>query len=195
VKFGDTLESIGGGAFCNCTSLERITLPLKDGIITADDVFRGCDNLRQVDLVGRVHEFVAALPLDDWKNDMNAKINSINQILPNTPAGDHYGGEVGEKGRAVKRWIRSVLRKLVDYKQQYRDLLTTLVDDHLALLPRDIVLNNVLPFLEMPSYTTFEGEDEEDEGEEDRPIRRQGLLHLTELIIGRVARSFATWRR
>jgi hypothetical protein len=164
VTFGDKLESIGGEAFLYCTSLERITIPLKDGIIDNDDddhdTFAGCMNLRHVDLVGRVHEFVAALHLDDWKNDMNAEINSINQILPNTPAGDHYDGEVGGKGWAIQTWIRSVLHKIVDYKQQHRDLLTeatSILIEELAL-PREIVIYNVLPFLELPSYT-FKGEE------------------------------------
>jgi hypothetical protein len=198
LKFGDKLESVGELAFVDCTTLERITIPLNDSMITYDNIFAGCYNMKHVDLVGGVHETIAALHLEDWRNDMNEAIDAINHILPNTPAGrlgldnDDEGG----KGQAVKQWIRSVLRKLVDYKQQYRNLLTeatTILVEDLALLPRDIVLNNVLPFLELPSYT-FEGEEEEDEEEEDRPIRRQGLLHLTELIIGRVIRSFATWR-
>ncbi len=79
VKFGDKLETIGGRAFGNCRSLERITLPLKYDMIEDDDddddyykdVFQGCDNLRHVDLLGGVHEFVADLPLDEWKNDMS----------------------------------------------------------------------------------------------------------------------------
>jgi len=34
LKFGSMLERMGLGAFTNCTSLERITIPLKDGMIT-----------------------------------------------------------------------------------------------------------------------------------------------------------------
>jgi len=167
VKFGDKLETIGGYAFLRCRSLERITLPLKDDMIDDDDddddykdVFKGCDNLRHVDLLGGgVHEFVAALHMDDWKNEMNAKINSINQILPNTPAGDHYagdhyGGEVGGKGRAIQTWIRSVLRKLDDYEQQHRNLLTeatTILVEEVGL-PQELVINNILPCLQLPSY-------------------------------------------
>jgi hypothetical protein len=160
VTFGDKLETIGGRAFNRCTSLERITLPLKYDMIDDDDryyhdVFQGCDNLRRVDLVGGVHEFVAALPLDEWKNDMNAKINSINRILPNTPAGHYYyGGEVGEKGRAIQTWIISVLRKLDDYKEQHCNLLTaatTILVKEVGL-PQEIVINNILPCLQLPSY-------------------------------------------
>jgi hypothetical protein len=166
VKFGDKLETIGLRAFGNCPSLERITLPLKDDMIDDDDddddyedVFQGCDNLRHVDLLGGVHEFVPALHMDDWKNDMNAKINSINQILLNTPAGYYYydydGDYVevaGGKGRAIQTWIRSVLHKLDDYEQQHRNLLTeatTILVEEVGL-PQELVINNILPCLQLP---------------------------------------------
>jgi hypothetical protein len=157
VKFGYKLERIAGWAFHNCESLERIAIPLSNRIIEIDDydfnynfdVFEGCSKLKHVDLVGGVHETIAALPVDEWRNDMNAAIDAINEILPNT---SYEGG----KGLAVKRWIRSVLCKIVYYKQQHCIMLTeattTLVEE-LALLPRDIVINNVLPFLKLPSFT------------------------------------------
>ena len=70
VKFGDKLESVGC-AFISCTSLERITLPLKYDMIDDDDddddykdVFKGCDNLRHVDLLGG--EFMNLSPLCIW---------------------------------------------------------------------------------------------------------------------------------
>jgi hypothetical protein len=173
VKFGDKLERIKGEAFNNCESLERIAIPLSNRIIQIDDdddydhyyrdVFRGCKNLKHVDLVGGVHEAIAALPVDEWRNDMNAAIDAINQILPNTPAGSsYYGNDKGEKGLAVKRWIRSVLCKIVDYKQQHCNMLmeatTTLVEE-LALLPHDIMMKHVVHFLNLPSFT-FEEEEE-----------------------------------
>jgi len=51
------LESIGEMAFDNCTSLEQITIPLKDGMFDYDflheyGIFEGCDKLERVDLVG-----------------------------------------------------------------------------------------------------------------------------------------------
>eukprot|EP00985_Skeletonema_marinoi_P002561 scaffold1057_cov203-Skeletonema_marinoi.AAC.9 len=50
----------------------------------------GCANLKHADLVeGEVHETIAALLLEEWRNDMNEEINSINHILPDTPAGDY----------------------------------------------------------------------------------------------------------
>ncbi|KAK1733408.1 leucine-rich repeat domain-containing protein, partial [Skeletonema marinoi] len=80
VVFGKKLESIRYGVFQGCTPLERITIPLKDNMITDDDIFQGC-NLLHVDLVeGELHETIDALLWEEWKNDMNEEINSINQI-------------------------------------------------------------------------------------------------------------------
>jgi hypothetical protein len=62
VEFGKELESIRVGAFYCCTSLERIAIPLKDGIITDDDIFRMCKNLKHVDLIeGALHDIINAL--------------------------------------------------------------------------------------------------------------------------------------
>eukprot|EP00984_Skeletonema_dohrnii_P036697 scaffold37966_cov461-Skeletonema_dohrnii-CCMP3373.AAC.1 len=74
------------GAFVNCRSLERITIPLKDGMITHDNLFAGCKKLNHVDLVGgEVHETIAALLMEEWRNEMKEEIDSINQILPTAP--------------------------------------------------------------------------------------------------------------
>eukprot|EP00984_Skeletonema_dohrnii_P016065 scaffold7052_cov138-Skeletonema_dohrnii-CCMP3373.AAC.3 len=171
VKFGKKLGFIEELAFMDCTALERITIPLKDGLIADDNIFVGCDNLKQVDLVeGPIHETIAALQLDEWRNDINEEIGSINQILPTVDAGRYYieggvgGVEVGEKARAIRTWIRSVLRKAIHYKAEHQRLLDEQVATALELaLPRDIVMNNVLPFLKLPSYTFEVGDHEEGE--------------------------------
>ena len=159
-KFGKELESIGRGAFLNCPSLERISLPLKDGVMTADDIFQRCVKLHHVDLVGGVHETADALLLEEWKDDMNEEIYEIDQVLPNTPAGisSSVAYDAGGKARTIRSWITSVLRKIIHYKAEHRRILneaaTTLLQ---TTLPNDILLKNVLPFLELPSYR-FEGE-------------------------------------
>ncbi|KAK1733237.1 leucine-rich repeat domain-containing protein [Skeletonema marinoi] len=123
VKFGNKLEEIGEGAFLNCHSLENITLPLKDGMITDNNVFQGCENLKHVDLVeGELHETIAALLLEEWRNDMNEEIASINQILPNTSAGNSRD-DAGGKAEAIRTWIRSVLRNIIEYKAQHQSYL------------------------------------------------------------------------
>eukprot|EP00985_Skeletonema_marinoi_P016681 scaffold8993_cov207-Skeletonema_marinoi.AAC.37 len=164
-KFGDKLESIKGVAFDNCPNLERITIPLKDGIITRDSTFTGCDNLKQVDLVeGNLHETIAALQLEEWRNDMNEEIDSINRILSTTPAGginDEGGVAEGEKARVIRTWIRSVLGKIIHYEAEHQHLLDEVATSLQLVLPQDIVMKNVLPFLDLPSYT-FEVVDEEE---------------------------------
>ncbi|KAK1747701.1 hypothetical protein QTG54_001664 [Skeletonema marinoi] len=165
VKFGNKLERIERCAFIGCRSLRRITLPLKDSMITDDNIFTGCANLEHVDLAGGIHETVAALQLEEWKNDLNEEIDSINQILPTARAGGDLYNDVGEKAIVIRTWIRAVLRKIIHYKAQHHRLLadaaTTL---EFVSLPKDIVIENVLPFLELPSYT-FEVEGWEGEGE------------------------------
>eukprot|EP00985_Skeletonema_marinoi_P019249 scaffold10965_cov148-Skeletonema_marinoi.AAC.1 len=150
VKFGNKLERIEEGAFIDCRSLRRISIPLKDGMFTRDNTFTSCVNLEHVDLVGGIHDTVAALQLNDWRNDMNEEIDSINRILPTTPAG-RGDGDVGEKAMVIRSWIRSVLHKIMHYKAQHHRLLmeaTTTLE--LASLQKDIVIENVLPFLELP---------------------------------------------
>jgi hypothetical protein len=82
---------------------------------------------------------------------MNTAINSIDEILPNTTV-------VG-KAPLVRMLMKLVLRKIVDCKQQHRNVLTeaTTTLDEFALLPKVMVINNVLPFLDLPSCT-FEGD-------------------------------------
>eukprot|EP00984_Skeletonema_dohrnii_P005450 scaffold1914_cov132-Skeletonema_dohrnii-CCMP3373.AAC.1 len=156
IKVGKELTSIGWAAFYGCTSLERITLPLKDGMINDDDIFIGCANLKHVDLVeGAVlHTITSALQMEEWKNVMNEEIASINQILSSAPCID---GDARRKARAIQTWIRSVLHKIVQYKAEHRYLNEAAITLQLAL-PNDIVIKNVLPFLELPSHT-FQGED------------------------------------
>ena len=151
-SFGKNLESLGALAFHNCRSLKRIALPLRDGIITDDDVFRGCEKLNQVDLVGGVDEIVAALLLEEWKNDTNEEIDTINRILPNTPYGTIRYDDPGGKAQAIQSWTRSVLRKVIHYKAEHRRYLNMAAALEPAL-PNDIVLNNILPFL---AYTLGE---------------------------------------
>eukprot|EP00984_Skeletonema_dohrnii_P035521 scaffold35399_cov400-Skeletonema_dohrnii-CCMP3373.AAC.1 len=159
-KFGSELERIERSAFAGCPSLERITIPLKDGIITHEGIFAGCKKLKHVDLVeGEVHETIAALLMEEWRNEMKEEIDSINQILPTASAGIYYyeicHHDDGGKARAIRTWIRSVLRKIIHYKAEHQRIVDEAATHLQLALPRDIVMKNVLPFLELPSYTTF----------------------------------------
>ena len=182
VKFGSRLERFEGareeGAFLgigfyNCKSLERITIPLKDGLITAEP-FIGCDNLKQVDLVeGELHETIAALHLQEWRDDMSEEIDSINHILPNASAGsivfDDDDEEAyplvdnGQKAQEIRGWIRSVLDKIAHYQVEHQRLLNGTATILERVLPNnDIVMKKVLPFLELPSYSFEVGGDHQD---------------------------------
>jgi len=171
VKFGSELERIDGGTFYNCRSLERITIPLKDGMITDDNIFKGCKNLKRIDLVegGELRETIAALHMEGWRNDMNEEINSINQNLPNAPAGGEWDDvfedyDDGEKTLVIRSWIWSVRDKLIHYKAEHQRVLNVAGTTLVLALPRDIVMKNILSFLELPSYT-FGVEDHEEDGE------------------------------
>eukprot|EP00985_Skeletonema_marinoi_P015811 scaffold8271_cov149-Skeletonema_marinoi.AAC.5 len=184
VKFGKELERLNWGAFLGCRSLEQITIPLKDGMIS-DNAFRGCENLKHVDLVegAILHETIDALLLEEWKKGMRWNIDVISQILSTTPAGG-IGAGVGGKAVAIRAWItNNVLLNIIHYKaQHHRHLKEHANTLELALWKKrlseinahegddegraesrvkcgaDIVMKNVLPFLELPPYT-FGGED------------------------------------
>eukprot|EP00984_Skeletonema_dohrnii_P011004 scaffold4355_cov81-Skeletonema_dohrnii-CCMP3373.AAC.4 len=164
VEFGNKLESTGWGAFHRCTSLEQITIPLKSSIITHANLFAGCKKLKHVDLVeGAVlRDTIAALLLEGWTNDMNREILSIDQILSNTPAGNDFD-DVGGKALAIRIWISSVLRKIIHYKAEHQSFLNEAASTLQHVLPQDIMVNNVLPFLELPSYMFEVGYHEEEE--------------------------------
>ena len=157
VKFGSKLERFEGSAFYYCESLERITIPLKDGMITADNIFTKCEKLTRVDLVeGELDETVAALHFKGWKNDMSAEIDSINQILPTSKSGGWdfvWGDDEGEMALAIRRWIRSVIGKIIHYRTEHERLLNETATTLQLVLPHDDILtNSVLPFLELPAH-------------------------------------------
>ena len=123
--------------------------------------------MNRVDLVeGELGGTVAALQLEEWRNDMDDEIDSINRILPNTWAGEYgddgegrFFWDGGEKAEVIRTWIRSVLQKIVHYKAEHRRILSeaaTAIQLQFDL-PHDIITNNVLPFLALPSRT-FDGE-------------------------------------
>ena len=102
---------------------------------------------------------------------MNEEIESINQILPNADAGyydeDEDEEEEGEKAQAIRRWIRSVLDKKNRFQAEHQRYVTEAGSTLLHhALPHDNVMNNVLPFLKLPSHT-FEVEDNEEDDSDD----------------------------
>ena len=93
---------------------------------------------------------------------MNAKIDSINQILSNTSGGKSMfveEGEDGKKAKAIQLWMTSVLRKVIYYKAEHNRSLKVSAAAFQPFVPNDIVSKNVSSFFELPSHT-FEGESE-----------------------------------
>ena len=111
--------------------------------------------MKRVDLVeGELHETIAALQLEEWRDNMIEEINSINLILPTTYAGyyDYDNGEdYGEKAQVIRTWLRSVLVKIIRYEGEHQRLLEVAENSlQLHYLPKDILTNNILPFLVLP---------------------------------------------
>jgi len=100
VVFGKGLERMGELVFLNCYSLQRIAMPLKEDLISDDNVFKGCGNVANVELVGAVHNTISHFSLQVWKDEMNDEIGRINQVLPAVSA--------HRKAAAVRQWIQRV---------------------------------------------------------------------------------------
>jgi hypothetical protein len=157
VKFGSKLGRIEEGVFYQCAYLERITIPLKDGLIAEDSIFQVCHNLKHVDLIdGELNETIVALQFKQWGNYVRREIDSINQILPTTYAGyfidDEHEG-YGEKARVIRKWIRSVLGQIIFYQARHQQILNDAASTIRLVLPGDVVMNNVLSFLKLPPHT------------------------------------------
>ena len=153
VKFGNKLNRIEELVFCKCRSLERITIPIKNGLIAFDDVFVGCVALKHVDLVeGALHDTIAALHLGEWRDDMDEEIDSINQILPTTSAGS-WRTDIGGKAQVIRGWIASVLNNIIHYRAEHQRILNEAATTLELILPTDLVMTKVLPFLKLPSHT------------------------------------------
>ena len=170
--FGKDLESIEGGSFVNCTSLESITVPLRSGLFTEDGIFAGCANLKRVDLteVEFLRDFADALLWESWRSDFHEVIELINEVLPNADPGDGYESyddvndelynNNGGKAIAIREWIESVLRKVTYYKTVHRELLNEAAAVLQLSLSSDAVMNNILPFIELPQHA-FDREDDD----------------------------------
>ena len=163
VRFGSSLETVREGAFAVCPSLERIAVPLKQKLAMDATVFRGCTQLTHVDFIEEtvLQETIDTLLSRQWRSDIQNEVKSIHQILVDAPAGNpHFRNNSGEKAKVIREWSKGVLGKIIEYKVEHCCLVNVatelLLEQH--DLPLDVVMNKVLPFLELPLYT-FDGED------------------------------------
>ena len=184
IELSERLETVEEFAFSDCERLQRIAIPLKRDLFAYDGVNqeynqfgKRCVQLTTVDLVGGVHKTVASLHMESWRLEMNAEINRINQVLPNTPS---Y-----LKTDEIREWMELVIDEMDHYKAEHcryvREGITLLelalwkaklgerednceaegktknarIDTHEARKVRritcgaDIVIKNVLPFLQL----------------------------------------------
>ena len=122
VELGEGLCILHTRAFADCSNLKLIALPWQVDIIR-HDVFDGCVKLETVDLVGEIHQTVACLHMESWRNEMNNEINRINQTLPTFTAWHKTG--------AIQRWIGTIIQRLNHYKTEHKAVVkeaTTLLE-------------------------------------------------------------------
>eukprot|EP00986_Skeletonema_menzelii_P003534 scaffold1104_cov187-Skeletonema_menzelii.AAC.1 len=110
VECGEELETLQEGAFNYCPKLKRIALPLKDNMI-GDYVFGDCPMLTTVDLVGGIHNTVASLHMESWRNEMMDEINRINKTPPTLERG---------KTPEIQQWMGSASHRLDHYKTEHQ---------------------------------------------------------------------------
>ena len=189
MELSKDLERIGGRAFGDCRRLRHIAFPLKDNLLENNSVFMGCDDLSQIDLVGRIHKTISSLPLESWRHEMNDETDRINRDLPNI----HY-----DKTFVIRRWMERVLERIEHYKSQHYALLkNNMTQLELALwksnllnieaaASRDearvtcganIIIPHVLPFLKMKKFSL-----------------QFGMFHCR-MILARNEKEMASWVR
>ena len=140
--------------------------------------FDDCWKLKTVDLVGGIHKTVASLHMESWRSEMNESINRINQVLLNAHADDktfeirnwmhsvidkmdHYKAEHFRYVREGITLLELALWKAkLDEREEYEceaegRTKKVKVDaesarkDKRMICGADMVINNVLPFLQL----------------------------------------------
>ena len=157
--FGEKLESIRHEVFHGCSSLERITVPLKDEMLAYDIFDVECSSLKHINLIDEdmLDETAAALLRAKWRNDMEFQLYSINEMLP-IVASDIGRNNTSAISSEIQEQISTIRHNIFCYKKEHNRVLKKATIAVEQVLPKDIVRNNVVPFLELPSHT-FEGED------------------------------------
>ena len=122
VEFGERLIALPEKTFNDCDNLKRIALPLKSGLIR-DDVFKKCPKLTTVDLVGGVHNTVASLHMESWRDVMMGEINRINEELPTISGGMTFPFDDWRKTVAVQQWMESTVHLLDECKDEHHKIL------------------------------------------------------------------------
>ena len=89
--------------------------------------------------------------------------SNIHQILPLTPAGIVLRMSGKRREQYEIGFVRYLVKLSIIGKSMIEDLLVEAASILQLVLPRDIVFNNVVPFLELPLYEFELGEEDEEE--------------------------------
>ena len=135
VEFSEDLETVGEEALAYCPRLIRVAIPLLRDYMVAVDVFRGCDALSQVDLIGGIRKTISSLLIESWKDDVNDIIDFFNQSLPTCP--------VSLKTEKFLFWIERIFQKIEHYKAEHYALLKEAISLlELALWKANLIKND-----------------------------------------------------
>ena len=108
------LKTIGHFAFDGCRRLVRISIPLTRELFRPPhDIFRRCERLSTVDLIGDIHETISSLGLKQWQQEMNDLLGSVNQNLLNDE----------QKASSINLWLASVHTKIDHFRIEHNSLL------------------------------------------------------------------------
>ena len=161
-QFGSNLKKISSNVFLGCRSLERVSFPLRVELVLIYLSFPGCVNLKRIDLVeGALHQFIASLHLEEWKDGMNEEIDSINHILPDIPEVD--SDDMGGEATVIRDWVLRILLKVTEYKIHHQFVLNEVASVLRHNLPHEAIMNHVIPFLTLPFHILERDENGEEE--------------------------------
>ena len=86
---------------------------------------------------------------------MIEEINSLTMDLSNASVGKYHpydAFDAGEKSRTISGWISRLPRKIIHYKAQHTHVMIEAASTLQHTLSHDIVVNNVISFLDLPTY-------------------------------------------
>ncbi len=125
VELPEEVKGVECGAFEFCPSLQRISMPLKDGIF-GDQAVYGCEKLTTINIIGSIHKTISYLSLESWRNEIYAEIDRVNRVLPDA--------DQKEKTHIIQQWMISVSSIVEYYKNEHCNLI------HEAMVQLDLAL-------------------------------------------------------
>ena len=125
VELPEEVKGVECGAFEFCPSLERISMPLKDGIFEDEAVYC-CEKLTTINIIGSIHKTINYLSLESWRNEIHDEIDRVNRVLPDA--------DQKEKTHIIQQWMKSVIGVVEYCKNEHHNLI------HEAMIQLDLAL-------------------------------------------------------